>query len=67
MEMITEEEVRELIRQMVDNEITQGKVAKRLRISPAYLSDIIRGRRDVSDYIAHELGYKKIKRYEKVK
>ena len=65
--MITEEEARALIRKMVEEEETQDKAAKKLKISPAYLSDILHGRRDVSDSIAQMLGYRKIKVFEKVK
>jgi plasmid maintenance system antidote protein VapI len=62
---ITEEEILEIIKQMVDKWGSQRAVADQLDISAAYMSDILKGNRDVSDTIARRLGYSRIIRFRK--
>lgn len=60
MNTITEEGLRTLLKQMADDTGTQRELAERLGITPAYLSDIIRGGRGISDAIAAKLGYERV-------
>ena len=62
---ITEEEARELIRDMVDTEGSQSAVAKQLGISASFVSDILAGSRKVSDRVAQKLGYSRVIMFEK--
>jgi plasmid maintenance system antidote protein VapI len=64
---ITEEEILKIIMQMVDKWGSQRAVADQLEISAAYLNDILRGNRDVSNKVAKRLGYTKIIRFRKEK
>lgn len=45
---------------------TQSMVAKELGISSPFLSDMLRGKRDVSENIARKLGYRKIVTFVKI-
>jgi plasmid maintenance system antidote protein VapI len=62
---ITQEEILEIIKQMVSKWGTQRAVADHLEISNAYMSDIIAGKRLVSDEVAKRLGYTRIVKYKK--
>ena len=62
---LTQDDARALIRQKVAKAKSAIKVAKELDISPAYLSDILAGKRDVSEAVAHKLGYKRLTVYVK--
>ena len=42
---------------------TQKEAAKLLEITPSHLSDILRGRREVSSAVARRLGYRKVISY----
>lgn len=66
MTTITHEKAIELIRQKVKAHGSQIKTAKELDIAPAYLSDILNGRRDVSDSVARKLGYRRVIFFEKL-
>lgn len=44
---------------------SQKEAAKSLGISPAYLSDMLHGRRDISGEVANQFGYKKIVVFQK--
>jgi DNA-binding transcriptional regulator YdaS (Cro superfamily) len=39
---------------------TQKAVADELGISPMYMNDLLRGRRDISERIAEKMGYRKV-------
>ena len=62
---ITQEEILNVIRQMVDKWGSQKAVADHLDISNAYMSDILAGNRPVSNAVARSLGYTKIVKYRK--
>jgi plasmid maintenance system antidote protein VapI len=62
---ITQEEILEIIEQMVSKWGSQRAVADHLEISNAYMSDILAGKRLVSDAVAKRLGYTKIVKYRK--
>lgn len=49
-------EVVELLRERVKEAGCQKFVAKKLKISPQFLSDILKGRRVVSDKLAKQMG-----------
>lgn len=55
--MITETELRGKIVRMC-NETSQSDVARQLNISRAYISDIVAGKRRISNRIAKSLGYR---------
>lgn len=62
---ITHDEILETIRQMVSKWGSQKAVADHLKISNAYMSDILAEKRDVSDTVARRLGYTKIVKYKR--
>lgn len=64
MANITHEKALELIKQMVQDRGTQLEVARELDISPAHLSDILKGNRNISDAVARKLGYRRVVSYE---
>lgn len=45
------------LKKMCEQAGTQKAVAEELGITPAYLNDILRERREVSDFMAHKLGF----------
>lgn len=65
MKTISREEAIKIISAMVRAKGSQVKAAKELDISPAYLGDIIGGRRMISDSVARKLGYKRVVLYVK--
>lgn len=67
MATITQEKALNIIRDMIVKEGTQVAVAKKLDISPAYLTDILMGIRPISDNVARKLGYKRVTVYETLK
>lgn len=46
---------------------TQAELAKRLRVSETYLSDVLNERRRISDQFALKLGYERVVRWRKVR
>jgi plasmid maintenance system antidote protein VapI len=60
MNTIKHDEAIELIRGMVKKNGSQFAAAKALDISPAYLGDILAGKRSISDNIARKLGYRRV-------
>lgn len=44
----------------VDQQPTQRSAAKQLRISPAYLCDLLHGRRNITDDMARKLGVERV-------
>jgi plasmid maintenance system antidote protein VapI len=65
MEEITQEEARKLVRNLVDELGTQTAAAEALKVSKTMVSDILSGAREVTDNIAHKLGYKKVVKFVK--
>ena len=57
---ISKEKAIELIKKIVQEEGNQVSAAKRLDISPAYLGDILKGNRPISESIAKKLGFKRV-------
>lgn len=55
------------IKNMVKEFGSQKLAAFQLEISEQYLSDIVNGRREVSDEVAKKLGFQKLVVYEKIK
>ena len=55
---LTEEEVREEIREKTEASSLR-QTAKEYGLSPAYLSDILAGKRDVSEHVAALFGFDK--------
>ena len=55
---LTEEDVLKEIRRVV-TESSLRQTAGRLGISPAYLSDVLNGRRDISDAMAALFGFER--------
>jgi len=55
------------LKRRVQNKGSQQAVAEELEITPAYLSDILKGRRDLSDNILFKLGFVKISLHVKTK
>jgi plasmid maintenance system antidote protein VapI len=64
---ITEEELLKILAQMVDKWGSQRAVADQLKISAAFMSDILAGNRPVSDTVARRLGYAKVIKFRKEK
>lgn len=54
--MMTPNDVVSTLKAMVDAEGTQSAVAKKLGISPMYLSDLIRKRREPGEKVLKSLG-----------
>lgn len=66
MSTITHEKAIELIRHIIREHGSQSAVAKSLNISPAYLSDILNGKRAISEEVAKRLGYRRVVFFEKI-
>jgi hypothetical protein len=49
---------------MVAKSGTQKAVAEMLSISPAYLCDVLQGRREVSENLARRIGYRRVISFE---
>jgi DNA-binding CsgD family transcriptional regulator len=45
---------------------TQKQVADQLGVSPAYINDLIKGRRLLSAKVAEKLGYRRVVKYERI-
>lgn len=54
-----------LIRKVVQEHGSNVNAAKVLDISPAYLGEILKGTRAISDNVARKLGYRRVIAYEK--
>jgi hypothetical protein len=63
--MITSEDILEIIGKRI-KESSLRTVAKEIEVSPAYLSDVMRNRRSVSDTIAGKFGFERIVKTEVV-
>ncbi len=56
MEIVSNEDAVKRIRKIVEEEGSQAAAARRLKISPMYMSDILHGNRGVSPKLAERLG-----------
>jgi transcriptional regulator with XRE-family HTH domain len=63
MHAITEQQLTQLLRLAVERNGSQKVVASRLGISPQYLNDILRGRREPGEKVLKALGYRREVRY----
>lgn len=63
--LITERDLVALVREEV-NLSAQNKTAERIGVSPQYINDLIRGRREPSQKIASAFGYKRIVVFEEL-
>jgi hypothetical protein len=63
---ITQEDAIKLLQEIVKKNGSQFRAAISLDISPAYLGEILKGTRPISDGIAHKLGYKRVIVFKKV-
>lgn len=59
MSELTHEQMIDKLREVVKDEGSQFAAAQALDISPAYLSDILTGKRKVSDRLARRLGFRR--------
>lgn len=59
MSELTHEQMIDKLREVVKDEGSQFAAAQSLDISPAYLSDILTGKRKVSDRLARRLGFRR--------
>jgi plasmid maintenance system antidote protein VapI len=58
MKKLTENEVLAIIRKEVES--TSGReVAKRIGVHPSYISDILKGKRNVSEFVAASFGFER--------
>jgi len=59
LDILSESDVREVLRSAIES-TSQKQTAELLKISPQYLNDVIRGRRDISAELATRLGFERI-------
>lgn len=64
--MSSNESLIAILNKMVKEMGSQRKVAEFLQISDAYLSDILKSRRPISDVVAQKLNYRRVIAYEKM-
>lgn len=60
-------QMRSVLQAFCKNAGSQAQAARLLKISRAHVSDMLRGRRDISENIARKLGYRRVVMYEEVK
>jgi hypothetical protein len=65
MERLREEEVRQVIREWVKSVGTIARASKIVGVTPAYMSDVVRGARAVGIKIPAYLGYTHVEYWEK--
>ena len=56
---MTETEMRGIVAKCVEQAGGQRALAKLLKFTPAYINDVLHGRRAISDEFASRLGYKR--------
>lgn len=64
-ETLTERQLKDVLKAKA-KQTSQRKVAAELRVSPAFMCDVLKGRRVVTERLARKLGYKRIVRFERV-
>jgi plasmid maintenance system antidote protein VapI len=58
--MVSETDPNTALNEFVKKHGTQQKAADALDITQGYLSDLLRGRRDITDSVLEKLGYQRI-------
>ena len=61
---MTKKELLQHLHRLVDEAGSQKELAARLKISTAYLSDILAGRRQLSKKILDAIGFEEVKSYQ---
>lgn len=64
-ETLTEKQVVEALKART-RQTSQRKVAAELRLSAAFVCDVLKGRREVTDRLARKMGYRRVVKFEKV-
>ena len=64
--MKTAEDIREMLREAIKKAGNQKRWAELAGVSPQYVSDVLKGRREPGESIAKMFGYKSITLYIKV-
>jgi ribosome-binding protein aMBF1 (putative translation factor) len=64
--LLTADDVRELIRRAVEKEGSQSALAAKMDVSPAYLGDVMKGRRELGHSIVSYFGLTRDVRYRKI-
>lgn len=64
--MLTSDEVLELIRERIRLAGAAAKVARDLGVTPAFLSDVLNGRRNITARLAAALGLARVVRFSKI-
>ena len=64
-EALTERQMIETLKSRV-RQSSQRKVAEELKLSPAFVCDVLKGRREVTERLARRMGFKRIIRFERV-
>lgn len=63
--MLTREQVIRLLREMKGSS-SQTDLARRLNVSPMYVSDLLNGKRDPGEKVLVKLGLERVIRYKRV-
>jgi plasmid maintenance system antidote protein VapI len=66
MECVSEKDMVEMLRDYIRERGTQKMAAQSLGISSPFLSDILLGKREVSDNVARKLGFSKIHLFARI-
>jgi predicted transcriptional regulator len=64
-ERVTTRQIVQLLRNAVKMR-SQREVADDLGLSPAFVCDVLKGRREVTERLARKMGYRKVVEFEKV-
>jgi predicted transcriptional regulator len=64
-ERVTSRQIVQLLRNAVKMR-SQREVADDLGLSPAFVCDVLKGRREVTERLARKMGYRKVVEFEKV-
>ena len=62
---MTRDELVQLLQQKIQRAGTQTAIAKELGITPAYLGDVLRGKRDPGPSLLNALGFRRVITYVK--
>lgn len=60
----TQQDVLTYLKNFVSDCGSRAEAARRMEITPPYLGDLLLGRREISDTIAHKIGFKRIQMSE---
>jgi predicted transcriptional regulator len=62
---VTNKQIVQMLRNVVRMK-SQREVADDLGLSPAFVCDVLKGRREVTERLAKKMGYRKVVEFEKV-